>query len=173
MPHSAHLWAIGYEDEESAERLRAEMNLLSGSGGCLDLYDMVILFVKRDGTYALDRKPFPRTGVLRAGGLLDFVAGFVLAAPIYDVEAADAFLGGMNANVPRDIGIDAQFVDQVRIMLRPGSAAVLALTDGEYNLPDVLRGIQGFGGTVLRTTADPERLQLIRATLNLDPDGRS
>ncbi len=166
MSHSAHLWAIGYEDAENAERLRTEINLLSGTDRFLDLYDLAILSVKRDGTFTLDRKPFPKTGVGRAGGILDYVAGFVLAAPMYDVEAADAFLGGMNANLPRDIGIDAQFVDQIRLMLRPGSEAVLALTDGDCNLANILKGIHGFGGTVLRTTADPERLQLIRSTLN-------
>ena len=170
MSHSAHLWAIEYDHAESAERLRTEIEFLSGSDRCLDLYDMAILFAKRDGTYTLDRKPFPRTGVFRAGGILDFIAGFALAAPIYDVEAADAFLGGMNANLPRDVGIDRQFVDQVRTMLRPGSAALLALTDGRSDLTEAMRGIQGFGGTVLRTTADPERLQLIRSTLNARPD---
>jgi uncharacterized membrane protein len=173
MPHSAHLWAIGYEDAESAERLRTEINLLSETDRSLDLYDIAILSVKRDGTYSLDRKPFPKTGVGRAGGILDFIAGFVLAAPMYDVEAADAFLGGMNANFPRDIGIDAQFVNQVRLMLRPGSAALLALTDSECNLADILKGIHGFGGTVLRATADPERLQLIRSTLNAHQDEKS
>ena len=170
MPQSAHLWAIGYEDAESAERLRTEINLLTGTNRFLDLYDIAILFVKRDGTFTLDRKPFPKTGVGRTGSILDYVAGFVLAAPMYAVEAADAFLGGMNANVPRDIGIDAQFVDQVRLMLRPGSAAVLALTDSDCNLANILKGIHGFGGIVLRTTADPERLQLIRLTLNARPN---
>jgi len=81
MPNGAHLWAIGYDDPGQAERARTEVTSLTGPGQYLLLLDVAILARTTDGSYTLNRKPFPLTSNVLAGGTLGFLAGLALAAP--------------------------------------------------------------------------------------------
>jgi uncharacterized membrane protein len=62
------------------------------------------------------------------------------------------------------VGIDDKFIRDVQAMLKPGTSAVLML-DYVGNLEEVLRGLRGIGGTVLKTNVDVDRAKLLQSTL--------
>src|SRR5258706_12744931 len=80
-PRQAHLWAIGYDDPGQAERARAEVTSLAGPGQYLLLLDVAILARAVDGSYTLNRAPFPLTSNVLAGGTLGFLVGLALPSP--------------------------------------------------------------------------------------------
>src|SRR5262245_39521825 len=105
MARDAHLWAIGYDDPSRAEQARAELSRLSGPGQYLFLLDMAILARHADGTYTLDRQPFPVTGSIFGGTTLGFLAGLALAAPMTGA-AIGALIGSAAFTIANAVRIE-------------------------------------------------------------------
>jgi uncharacterized membrane protein len=166
-PREAHLWAIAYDDPDQAERARAKLTTLAGAGQYLLLLDVAILTRTTDGSYTLDREPFPVTGNVLAGGTLGFLAGLALAAPMTGA-AIGALLGTAASTVANAVGIDDTFIQDVEQLMKPGTSAVLVL-DHQGDMEVILHAIRGLGGTVLKTNVDLERAKLIQATLSAEP----
>ena len=68
-----------------------------------------------------------------------------------------------------EVGITDDFVRQVEGLIKPGTS-VLFVLDEVGNMDAILRGIRGLGGTVLRTSVDPERARLVQSTLAASAD---
>jgi uncharacterized membrane protein len=166
-PRDAHLWAIAYDDPEQAERVRAEVTALAGAEQYLLLLDVAVLTRSADGSYTLNREPFPVTSNALAGGTLGFLAGLALAAPTTGA-AIGALLGTAASTVANAVGIEDAFVRDVKGLMKPGTSAVLVLDD-QGDLDVILHAIRGLGGTVLKTNVDLERAKLIQATLSSEP----
>src|SRR5580658_8173827 len=164
MTTSAHLWAIGYDDAAQAERTRAQVTALAGAGQHLLLLDVAILTRTTDGSYTLNRKPFPLTSNILAGGTLKFLAGLALAAPMTGA-AIGALLGTAASTVANAVGIEDAFIQNVKQLMKPGTSAVLVLDD-QGDLEAILHAIRGLGGAVLKTNVDLERAKLIQTTLS-------
>ena len=164
MPESAHLWAIGFDDVGGAERLRNAITSLAAPVQRLLLRDLAILVRTGDGSYTLDRKPFPAAGNILTEDTLGFLAGIALAAPLLSSEAVGDMLGLAGLPISKSVGIDDQFVNDVQAMMKPGSSAVLML-NYVGDLGGALRGVAGIGGTVLKTNVDLERAKLFQSTL--------
>src|SRR5277367_3734291 len=112
MPHGAHLWAIGYDDPGQAKRARAEVTSLAASGQYLLLLDVAILTLTTNGSYTLNRQPFPLTSNILAGGTLGFLAGLALAAPMTGA-AVGALFGTSASTVANAVGIEDAFIQEV------------------------------------------------------------
>jgi uncharacterized membrane protein len=166
MTTSAHLWAIGYDDAVQAERTRAQVTALAGARQHLLLLDVAILTRTSDGSYTLNRKPFPLTGNVLAGGTLGFLAGLALAVPMTST-AIGALLGTTASTVANAVGIEDAFIQDVERLMKPGALAVLVLDD-QGDLEVILHAIRGLGGTVLKTNVDLERAKLIQTTLSAE-----
>ncbi len=166
-PRQAHLWAIGYDDPGQAERARAEVTSLAGPGQYLLLLDVAILARAVDGSYSLNREPFPLTSNVLAGGTLGFLAGLALAVPMTGA-AIGALLGTAASTVANAVGIEDAFIRDVERLMKPGTSAVLLL-DHQGDMQVILHAIRGLGGTVLKTNVDLERAKLIQATLSATP----
>ena len=171
MSRGAHLWAVGYDDLGRAEQVREQITLLGGPEQSLLLLDIAILARKPDGSYTLDRKPFPVTGNILGGGTLGFLAGLALAAPMTGA-AIGALLGCAASTVANSVGIEDKFIRDVAGMMKPGTSALLVLDD-EGDMEVILHAIRGLGGTVLKTNVNLERARLIQATLSDDSISRS
>lgn len=167
MSTDAHLWAVGYDDMERAEKVREEIINLGwgpGQGGkSLILLDIAVVVRQPDGTFTFDRNPFPSAGNIMAATAVGFLAGLVVAAPITGATIG-ALIGSAGTIVATQAGIDDDFVRDVKALMKPGTSALFVL-DREGDMTAILQAIQGLGGTVLKSNVDVERAKLIQSTL--------
>jgi uncharacterized membrane protein len=180
MTTTAHLWAIGYDDMARADQVREEITRLGWGGGRVANYflleDIAVVVRHPDGSFTLDREPFPGiTNILLWTGV-GFLAGLVVAAPLTGATVG-ALLGTAGTVAASHVGISEDFVRDVETLLKPGTSALFVLDD-EGDMEVILHAIRGLGGTVLKTNVDPERVKLIQSTLaaavpgQLDTDRR-
>jgi len=129
----------------------------------------VAVVVRRsDGTFTLDRQPFPATPNLLGATAVGFLAGLVLGLP-WAGMAIGAMVGGAGtAMCLTSAGIAGDFVTEVQGLMKPGTSALFVL-DAEGDMDVILHAIRGLGGTVLKTNVDLERAQLIQSTLAAAP----
>jgi uncharacterized membrane protein len=167
MTTSAHLWAIGYADPGRAEHARAQVTALAGTGPHLLLLDVAVLARAINGSYTLDRTPFPLTSNVLSGGTLGFLAGVALAAPMTS-KAIGALLGTAASTVVNAVGIEEAFIQDVKRLMKPGTSAVLVL-DEQGDLEVILHAIRGLGGKLLKTNVDLGLAKLIQTTLSAEP----
>jgi uncharacterized membrane protein len=163
MTKVGRLWAIGYDDTERAEQVRAEIARL-GARHCLILLDTAVAVRYPDGSLTLDGEPFVSVTNVRGHTFASFLAGLALAAPPLCGAAVGAVLRGTGTAALDAAHIDETFVNEVVGMVKPGTSALFVL-DREGDMDAILQGIRGLGGTVLKTTVDLERATLIQSTL--------
>ena len=175
MTRSGHLWAIGYDDMGRADEVRREIVRL-GDKQCLILLDTAVVVRYPDGLVTLDGQPFVTTPRFGGNTLASFFAGLALGAPPLTGAVAGALVRG-TGGVANEVGIPDDFVREVHALIKPGTSALFVL-DQEGDMPAILQGIRGLGGTVLKTNVDLERAKLIQSTLAATgseifrPDGR-
>jgi uncharacterized membrane protein len=160
---SGHLWAIGYDDMERADQVRDEITRLGWDEPYLLLSDVAVVMRHPDGSFTVEREPFPAVANIIGCSTVGFLAGLVLAAPLAGA-AVGAVLGGAGTAAAAGVGIGDDFVRDVEEMMKPGTS-VLFVLDSEGDMDVILHAIRGLGGTVLKTNVDVERAKLIQATL--------
>ena len=165
-----HLWAIGYDDMERAEQVKHEITRLGWDQPYLLLEDVAVVVRHPDGSFTLDREPFPAVANVLSWTAVGFIAGLVLAAPLTGAAVGTA-LGGAGSAVASGVGIGDDFVRDVEAMMKPGTS-VLFVLDDEGDMDVILHAIRGLGGRVLKTNVDTERAKLIQATLAGSPSRR-
>jgi uncharacterized membrane protein len=168
MADTAHLWAIGYDDTSRAGAVRDEVTKLAWglgqAGKDLILLDARVIVRHPDGSFTLDREPFPGIGNILSCSAAGFLAGLVVAAPLTGATIG-AFVGGAGTLASAaKAGISADFIQDVEKIMRPGTSALFVL-DEVGDMDVILHTIRGLGGTVLRTNVDLERAKLIQSTL--------
>jgi uncharacterized membrane protein len=172
MKTDAHLWAIAYDDVDGADRTRDVISKLGWdpgkSGKYLVLLDVVVVVRHPDGSFTLDRKPFPGIANLVGCTAVGFLAGLVVAAPLTGA-AVGALVGGVGTASAAGAGISDDFVREVQGLMKPGTSALFVLDD-DGDLEVILQTIRGLGGTVTRSNVDLERSRLIQSALTSSPD---
>jgi uncharacterized membrane protein len=167
MTADAHLWAIGYDDTARADQVRDEITELGWGAGkaakYLLLEDIAVVVRHADGSFTIDRKPFPGLANILACTGVGFLTGLALAAPLTGATIG-ALLGSAGAAAATHAGISEEFIREVEAMLKPGTSALFVLDD-EGDMEVILHQIRGLGGTVLMTNVDMERARLIQSTL--------
>jgi uncharacterized membrane protein len=167
MSTTTHLWAIGYDDIARADQVRDEITELGWGAGKASKYlildDIAVVVRHPDGSFTLDRKPFPALANILTCTGVGFLAGLVLAAPLTGATIG-ALLGSAGSGAVSRAGIKDDFIHDVESMMKPGTSALFVLDD-EGDLEMILHKIRGFGGTVLKTNVDVERAKLIQSTL--------
>jgi uncharacterized membrane protein len=139
-----HLWAIGYDDMTGADRVRHEITGLGWDKPYLLLEDVAVVVRHPDGSFAVDREPFPAVPNILSWTAVGFVAGLVLAAPLVGA-AVGAVLGGAGSAVAAGVGIGDDFVHEVEAMMKPGTSALFVLDD-EGDMDVILHAIRGSAG---------------------------
>jgi uncharacterized membrane protein len=160
---SGHLWAIGYDDMQRADEVRDEITRIGWDEPYLLLSDVAVVVRHPDGSFTIDREPFPAVANILSCTAVGFLAGLVVAAPLAGA-AVGAVLGGAGTAAATGVGIGDDFVRDVEAMMKPGTSALFVLDD-EGDMEVILHTIRGLGGTVLKTNVDVERAKLIQATL--------
>ena len=162
MIEGGHLWAIGYDAIDRAEQVREEVARL-GESRCLTLLDTAVAVRYPDGCITLNGERFVSVPRFSGHTFASFLAGLALGAPPLTGPVAGALVRATGGTAA-EVGIDESFINDVQELMKPGSSALFVL-DEEGNMPAILRGIKGLGGTVLRTNVDVKRAKLIQSTL--------
>jgi uncharacterized membrane protein len=167
MSTAAHLWAIGYDDMEKADRVREEITQLGWGAGTAGKYlllkDIAVVVRHPDGSFTFDHRPFPGLANVLACTGVGFLAGLALGAALTGA-AIGALAGGAGTAVATHEVISEAFMRETETMIKPGSSALFVL-DQEGDMEVILHKIRGLGGTVLKTNVDLERAKLIQSTL--------
>jgi len=147
----------------------------------VDLNDAVAVYRDYSGKLRVDQSYQMTTGEGAAwGGLFGGMIGAMLAAPFTGgASAAAALAAGSLSGVAlgatagaldaeswkEDFGISDDFVQRVGTMVQPGDSAIFALLRSLD--PDLVAAqFKGYGGTILRTTLNPEQRAKVEATLH-------
>ncbi len=168
VANTGHLWAIGFDEIGRAGAVRDEITKLAWDptegGKYLILVDAAVVIRHPDGSFTLEREPFPGIQNILSCSVVGFLAGLVLAAPLTGATLG-AFVGGAGtlASAAR-AGISADFIQEVEKLMRPGSSALFVL-DEVGDMGVILHKIRGLGGTVLKTNVDLERAKQIQTAL--------
>jgi uncharacterized membrane protein len=158
----AHLWAVGYDNLERAEQMRAEITKL-GERHSLVLLETAVAVRYADGSLTLDGEPCVAALDFSRSSFAGILAGLALGAPPLTPAAADSLVKSTR-RFSAEVGIAESFVAEVEALMKPGSS-VLFVLDQDASIEPVLQGIRGLGGTVLRTNVDMDRARLIQSTL--------
>ena len=148
----------------------------------IDLNDAVAVYRDYSGKLRVDQSYQMTTGEGAAwGGLFGGLIGGLIAAPFTGgASAAAAVLaagslsgvalgataGAIDAEDWKDdYGISEDFVDRIGTMIQAGDSAIFALL--RTIDPDLVADqFRGFGGTILRTTLNPDQKAKVEATLS-------
>jgi uncharacterized membrane protein len=162
------LWAIGFDDTERAARVRDEIVRLGWGEGraakYIVLLDIALVVRHPDGSYTLDRGPFPAVKNVLACAAAGYLAGLVLGTPLTGAAVGTALGSLGSVTSAAAVGIRDEFIRDVERLMKPGTSAVFVL-DYEGDMQTILHSITGLGGTVLKTNVDPERAKLIQSAL--------
>ena len=164
MAKSGNLWAVAYEDEQQANRVREEIVRLGWNRNYLVLEDVAVVVRHADGSFTMDREAFPVLSNLVGTSAVGFLAGLVLGGPLVGA-AVGAVVGSVgSALVSESVGIGDDFVAEVKGLMKPGTSVIFVL-DYEGQMEVILHAIRGLGGAVLKTNVDLEHARLIQSTL--------
>ena len=164
MSKSGNLWAVGYDNIERANQVREEIISLGWDKHYLILQDIAVVVRHPDGSFTLNREPFPAATNVVGCSVVGLLAGLVVGAPITGATIGALVGGAGTAAVLASAGIGEDFIKEVEQLMKPGTSALFVLDD-EGNMDVILHKIRGLGGTVLKTNVDLERAQLIQSTL--------
>jgi uncharacterized membrane protein len=162
MTRAGHLWAIGYDNMGRAEKVRHEI-LKLGDKRCLILLDAAVAVRYPDGSVTLNGEPFVSVPYFRGHSFASFLAGLALGAPPLTGPAAGALVRAVGGTAA-EVGIDEDFINEVQALMKRGTSALFVL-DQEGDMDEILHGIRGLGGAVIKTNVDVRRARLIQSTL--------
>lgn len=154
---------MAYDDVDTAKRVLGTLNELSVERAIV-LEDAVVAERRPDGKIKL-HQTVKATGVAAAGGALwGGLIGLLFLAPFLGM-AVGAASGGM-AGAMTDVGVDDEFMKDLSMDLKNGSAALIVLV--RESTPDkVLPRISPFGGRVIHSSLSDEAEERLRDALSV------
>jgi uncharacterized membrane protein len=156
------LLVIAFPSEAKAEGVRQKLFQMQKEY-LIEMGDAVVAVKDAEGHVKLNQL-FNTTAI---GGVSGMFWG-ALIGMIFMMPLAGAALGAASGAVSgalTDFGIDDKFMKEVAEVIPPGGAALFVLVR-KMTADKVLEGLQGAGGTVLRTSFDKTMDQAIRAALS-------
>jgi uncharacterized membrane protein len=103
----------------------------------------------KDGKYKVTTSHHPVAGGASYGMFWGLLFGVLFFVPVFGM-AVGAGLGALLGKVEKT-GLDKEFQDQLRDMVRPGTSALFLIV--EKVTPDkAVEGLSRFGGTVLKSS---------------------
>ncbi|MDH4989946.1 DUF1269 domain-containing protein [Aquamicrobium lusatiense] len=155
------LVVVVYPSEARAEEVRQKLFDLQKEY-LLELGDAVIATKTESGRVKLNQVVNTTAAGAATGSFWGLLIGFLFLNPLLGVAAGAA--SGALAGALTDIGIDDKFMKDLGDNLQPGSAALFVLIR-KMTADKVLKAVEGFGGTVLRTSLDETREDALRDAL--------
>jgi uncharacterized membrane protein len=158
----ADLIAIGYPSEATAEAAADEARRLARD---LIIEPEAIAVIVRDdeGKYHVHTSHNPVGQGATWGMFWGLLFGLLFFIPVFGI-AIGAGLGALMGKITKS-GIDREFQDQVRGMLRPGTSALFLMVD-KVTPDKAVDAMSKYGGTVLKTSLSKEGEQELQEALH-------
>ena len=155
------LVVVGFEDENTAFELRAELAKMQKEY-LIEMEDVVVVTKDENDKIKLHQAVnLTATGAV-SGGFWGMLIGFLFLNPLAGA-AVGAGAGALSGKLA-DIGINDQFMKDLATTFRPGSSALFVLV--RKSTPDkVLDGLKGFKGKVIKTSLTKDREDALREVL--------
>ena len=156
------LIAIGYPDEATAEAAADEARRLAKD---LIIEPEAIAVIARDaqGDYHVHTQHHLVGRGATWGMFWGLLFGLLFFVPVFGI-AIGAGMGALMGKITKS-GIDAQFQDQVRGMITPGTSALFLMVD-KVTPDKAVEAMSKFGGTVLKTSLSKEGEQELQDALH-------
>ncbi len=161
----AELVAIGYDDETTAAAAAQEVDRLAQD---LIIQPDAVAVIVRDGEgkYHVTTNHHAVGEGTTWGMFWGLLFGLLFFVPVFGM-AVGAGLGALMGHVEKT-GIDKQFQDQVRDLVKPGTSALFLVV--EKVTPDkAVTALSRFGGTVLKSSLSEDTEQELQAALHGAP----
>jgi uncharacterized membrane protein len=94
--------------------------------------------------------------------------GLALRVPPLTTPVARATESAFGGNLST-AELSEEFIQVAQALMKPGTS-VLFFLDQDVNLPTILQGIRGLGGTVLKRNVDLDRVRPIQSALAANND---
>lgn len=158
----ADLIAIGYDDEQTALRAAEEAERLARD---LVIEPEAVAVIQRDpkGKYKVITNHHPVAEGLTWGMLWGALFGLLFFIPVFGLAVGGAF-GALFGAVEK-AGIDEQFQEQVRDMVKPGTSALFMIAD-KVATDRAIQSLSSFGGTVLKSSLSTETERRLQEALH-------
>jgi uncharacterized membrane protein len=167
----ADLIAIGYPDETTA--LEAEKAAEDLAKDMIIQADAIAAIARdRDGKYKVTTNHHAVAGGTVWGMWWGLLFGLLFFVPVFGMAIGAGF-GALFGKLEQS-GIDREFQDQVRAMLKPGTSALFLVV--EKVTPDrAVERLKQYGGTVLKTSLSEDAESKLQAELaaagSMEPAG--
>jgi uncharacterized membrane protein len=158
----ADLIAIGYPDETTASLAEEEVQRLAK-----DLIiepDAVAVIVRdKEGKYKVSTSHHAVGGGATWGMFWGLLFGLLFFVPVFGM-AVGAGLGALMGKIEKT-GIDKEFQEQVRDLVKPGTSALFIVV--EKVTPDkAVDGLSQYGGTVLKSSLSKDAEKELQEALH-------
>ena len=148
----ADLIAIGYPDMTTAAQAEVEVQRLA-KDLIIQPDAVAVIVCDPEGKYKVTTNHHMVGGGAVWGMFWGLLFGVLFFVPVFGL-AVGAGLGALLGKIGES-GIDAQFQDQVRDMLKPGTSALFLVV--EKVTPDkAVEALRPYGGTVLKSSLSKE-----------------
>jgi uncharacterized membrane protein len=158
----ADLIAIGYPNEATAEAAADEARRLARDL-IIEPEAIAVIVRDNDGKYHVHTSHNPVGRGATWGMFWGLLFGLLFFIPVFGI-AIGAGLGALMGKITKS-GIDREFQDQVRGMLRPGTSALFLMVD-KVTPDKAVDAMSKYGGTVLKTSLSKEGEQELREALH-------
>jgi uncharacterized membrane protein len=158
----ADLIAIGYPNEATAEAAADEARRLARDL-IIEPEAIAVIVRDADGKYHVHTSHNPVGRGATWGMFWGLLFGLLFFIPVFGI-AIGAGLGALMGKITKS-GIDREFQDQVRGMLRPGTSALFLMVD-KVTPDKAVEAMSQYGGTVLKTSLSKEGEQELQEALH-------
>ena len=158
----ADLIAIGYPNEATAEAAADETRRLARDL-IIEPEAIAVIVRDNDGKYHVHTSHNPVGRGATWGMFWGLLFGLLFFIPVFGI-AIGAGLGALMGKITKS-GIDREFQDQVRGMLRPGTSALFLMVD-KVTPDKAVDAMSKYGGTVLKTSLSKEGEQELQEALH-------
>jgi uncharacterized membrane protein len=157
----ADLIAIGYDDEETAEKAAEEVYRLAQD---LVIEPEAVAVIKREqnGKYKVTTNHHPVAEGVTWGMFWGILFGLLFFIPVFGL-AVGGLLGALFGAVDK-IGIDKSFQQEVRDMLQPGTSALFLVVD-KVTPDKATEALSKYGGRVLKTSLPTDAEQKLQEAM--------
>ena len=160
----SNLIVIGFDDEQKAFALRAELAKLQKEY-LIDMEDIVVVTKDDKGKVKLHQAVNLAAAGAVGGSFWGLLIGMIFYNPLLGA-AVGAGAGALSGKFT-DIGIDDNFMKELSETFKPGCSAVFVLVRHATS-DKVLENLKDFKGKVLKTSLSADKEDALRKVLEAD-----